>query len=326
MCWAPVTVTSSDAFVFIWLLDFFFKKKIKHTASQKSQTHNHWLMMSWVKAPIGELRKIIYLTERNRNSHHYRAAAVPSEALPFNHRPVIWCCTSFLHPFSQQLALTIPFWCCKQLQMYHLLHSAWSQKLTDWWVLVAIPCDLFVATFCLQMCTTHCSCERQTKEKENCHCDHLKRFAVHWFVDAKSLEWTFSRNSNQELLQSSVSGMKKNPTCWIPLSEKMNFFKLKGARCLERGVVCLHRPPLPSTNNNTTYTCSSVQQKPPVDKFSRCGVPGDTWTSQFPAAELHAAPHHRRVRSPTPPVIFCIAAASRRPEVPQRGLQGQALR
>lgn len=189
--------------------------------------------MSWVKAPIGELRKIIYLTERNRNTHHYRAAAVPSEALPFNHRPVIWCCTSFLHPFNQQLALTIPFWCCKQLQMYHLLHSAWSQKLTDWWVLVAIPCDLFVAIFCLQMCTTHCSCEGQTKEKKKSI----------WPYKKICLEWTFSRNSNQELLQSSVSGMKKTPTCWIPLSEKMNFFKLKGARCLERGVVCLHRPP-----------------------------------------------------------------------------------
>lgn len=138
------------------------------------------------------------------------------------------------------------------------------------------------------------------------------------------MEGTFSRNSNQELLQSSVSGMTKNPTCCIPLSEKINFFKLKGARCLERGVVCLHRPPLP--NNNTTYTCSSVQQKPSVDKFSRCGVPGDTWTSQFPAAELHAAPHHRRVRAATPPVIFCIAAALRRPEVPQRGLQGRAPR
>lgn len=166
MCWAPVTVTSSDAFVFIWLLDFLKKIFFKHTASQKSQTHNHWLMMSWVRAPIGELRKIIYLTERNRNSHHYRATAVSSEALPFNHRPVIWCCTSFLHPLSQQLALTIPFWCCKQLQMYHLLHNAWSQKLMDWWVLVAIPCDLFVVTFCLQMCTTHCSCEGQTKEKK----------------------------------------------------------------------------------------------------------------------------------------------------------------
>lgn len=79
----------------------------------------------------------------------------------------------------------------------------------------------------------------------------------------------------------------------------------------------------------STYTSFSVKQTPVWTNFHgiECQEkPGPPCSTVVPAAELRAAPHQRRVRSEALPVIFCIAAASRGGEVPQRGLLGRVPR
>lgn len=65
--------------------------------------------------------------------------------------------------------------------------------------------------------------------------------------------------------------------------------------------------------------CFSAKQKPVSTNFHgrECQEkPGPPCSTVVPAAELRAAPRHRRVRSEALPVIFCTAAASRGGEGP----------